>query len=337
MVEMNRRQMLGLAASVAGAGLFAPSVLRASEPVKIRFANFAGPTAFLTNDIFRPAFDAIEKDADGSIKIEIYSGGSLAKPAETYDAVRKGIADMGWSITSYTPGRFKAATIVELPFEAPNSLAASKGLWALKEADLLDGFQGVKVISVMSSGIQQTHANFAVKEMKDFAGHRVRASGATASMMWEVFDAIPIALPASSIAESLSKNTLSGSMNDWVALDTWGILEFVKWHLDVSLGSAPCFLTMNQRFFDALPEPARKAFEKHSGPLFNDFWSKQIDGENARIREKIKTLADHTIIEPDAAQVASWKQQTAKVADKWAAENPNGARALEIYRQAVVG
>lgn len=52
----------------------------------------------------------------------------------------------------------------------------------------------------------------------DLAGERVRAAGAAAAQMWEAFGAIPVALPVPDIAESLSKNTLSGCMNDWNGL-----------------------------------------------------------------------------------------------------------------------
>ncbi|MCA1300542.1 TRAP transporter substrate-binding protein [Stappia indica] len=329
MTELTKRQFLGLAAGAAA--LCAPSILRAAGPTKLRFTNFAGPTSFLTNGIFRPAFDAIEAASDGTLKIDIYSGGSLASAADTYDAVRRGIADMGWGVTSYTPGRFKTATLVELPFEALTSKSASQGLWKLYQEDLLDGFKGVEVFSVMSSGIQHCHSTKEIDSLDGLAGERVRAAGSTAAMMWEAFGAIPVSLPVSTIAESLSKNTLHGSMNDWNALETWGILDFVKWHIDVPLGSSPCFLTINKKVFDSLPEVAQTALREHGGQRFNDFWGEQLDGENRRLRAVVAEMTDHHILVPTAEQLGEWKKRIAPVTEKWVAENPNGERALELY------
>lgn len=334
MVSMSRRQFFGVAAA-GTAALCAPSIVRAKAPTTLRFTNFAGPTSFLTTGIFRPFFDKIEAASEGTLKIDIYSGGSLAGAKHTYDAVRKGIADMGWGVTSYTPGRFNVATIVELPFEAKDCATASHGLWTLYENDMLDGFKGVEVLSVMSSGIQHAHAAQPVKGLDDFDGLRVRAAGAAAAMMWEAFGAIPIALPVPAIAESLSKNTLNGSMNDWNALKTWGILEFLTAHVDVPMGSSPCFLTMNKAVFDGLPEPAKKALKDHSGPVFNGFWAAQLDGENQRLRADVAAMADHTIITPTADDMARWKATVAPVAEKWTGLVEDGPRILDTYLAAL--
>jgi TRAP-type C4-dicarboxylate transport system substrate-binding protein len=335
MKEINRRQVFGLTAgSIAAVGM--PAIVRAQAPVTLKFANFAGPTSFLTTGIFRPAFDAIEADSEGTLKIDIISGGSLAKAEDTYDAVRKGLADMGWSITSYTPGRFKTATIVELPFAARDCKTASHGLWRLHEQNLLDGFKGVEVFTVMSSGILLAHASKPITGLEGFKGERVRAAGAIASAMWESVGAIPIALPAPAVAESLSKNTLMGAMNDWNALQTWGIMEFVKWHLEAPLGSSPCFITVNKAVFDKLPAPAKAALQKHAGPRFNDFWGDRLEAENRRIRAVVAGMSDHTILTPTDAQIAQWKAMTASVTDKWIETAPDGRKALDVYHAALV-
>lgn len=335
MSKFTRREFFGATLAVGAMTLSAPAVLRAAGVARLRFANFAGPNAFMSTGIFRPWFDKIEAASEGTLKIDMYDGGSLAAAADVYDAVRKGIADLGWGVTSYTPGRFVAATVCELPFEAPSCAAASAGLWSAYEAGLLDGFKGVEIMAVMSSGIQHAHATKDFRMLADLKGERVRAAGAAAARMWEAFGAIPVSLPVSDIAESLSKNTLTGSMNDWNALQTWGIMEFVRYHVDVPLGSSPCFLTLNKDAFADLPEPAKAAIKAHSGPVFNAHWATQLDGENARLRGEVAKLADHTIHVPDAKAVAEAHAFLEPMRAAWVSATPNGQQVLDLFRKGV--
>lgn len=335
MNSFTRRQFLGTTLAAGTVVLAAPTVLRASGVTHLRFANFAGPNAFMSTGIFRPWFDKIEAASQGTLKIDMYDGGSLAAAADVYDAVRKGIADMGWGVTSYTPGRFVAATVCELPFEAPSCAAASAGLWSAYEAGLLDGFNGVEIMAVMSSGIQHPHASKDFKMPADLKGERVRAAGAAAARMWEAFGAIPVSLPVSEIAESLSKNTLTGSMNDWNALQTWGIMEFVRYHVDVPLGSSPCFLTLNKDSFADLPDPAKAAIKAHSGAAFNAHWAAGLDGENARLRGEVAKLANHTIHVPEAAAVTEAHAFLEPMRQAWVSATPNGQKVLDVFRKGI--
>lgn len=158
MKHLDRRTFIIGSLALGASAQAAPTILRAQAPTKLRFTNFADPTSFLSSGIFRLWFDRIQEAADGTIQIDMYDGGSLAAAPDVYDAVRKGIADLGWGVTGYTPGRFNAATVVELPFEAHSCASASAGLWAAYKADLLDGFRGAEILAVMSSGIQHVQA-----------------------------------------------------------------------------------------------------------------------------------------------------------------------------------
>ncbi len=65
----------------------------------------------------------INKRTDGVVTITLYPVGGLAPPAETYEAVTKGIADIGMSCLAYTMGRFPACELVDIPHGYPNGTA----------------------------------------------------------------------------------------------------------------------------------------------------------------------------------------------------------------------
>lgn len=265
----------------------------------------------------------------------MYSGGSLVKAEESFDAVRRGLVDMAWGVTGYTPGRFKVADIPEIPFEANNVLEASSGVWALHENDLMDGFEDVYVFGLVSSGILTAHSVKEIQSLDDFKGERIRAAGPLASAAVEALGIIPVGLPVPQTAENLSKRTLTGSLNDWNAVFTWQVLDFVKWHIDAPLGSSSVFVVINKKKFDALPEAAKAALEKHGGKTFVSRWSEGLENENMRLKQDLLERDDHVIITPTADEISGWKQTVAPVISEWITTVPEGQRVWDVYTQAI--
>lgn len=307
----------------------------ANKPTTLRFSNFAGPTSFLTTGIFEPLVEDIEADSDGTLKIQIFSGGTLVKPEDAFDAVRRGLVDMAWSLTGYNPGRFKAAGVTEIPFQAQNVYEGSAGVWALYENNLMDGFDDVYVFGLSSSAVALLHSGKAATSLDDFRGERVRAAGPLASASIEALGLIPIGLPASQVAENLSKRVLAGSANDWVALQTWQITDFVKHHLDVPLGAATAYVVINKRKFDSLPEAARAALSKHGGQAFVTRWSESLEHENQRIKSEIIKGDGHVLVSPTSEELAIYKEKVQKVVDGWIASMANGEEIWDVYTRAI--
>lgn len=307
----------------------------AAKPTTFKFSNFAGPTSFLTTGIFEPLLEDIAADSDGTLKIQMYSGGTLVKPEDAFDAVRRGVVDMAWGLTGYTPGRFKAAGVTEFPFQAANVAEGSSGVWALYEAGLMDGLDDVYVFGLASSAVGLLHSGREITSLDDLKGERVRAAGPLVSASIEELGLTPVGLPASQVAENLSKRVLAGSVNDWVAMYAWQIADSVKWHVDVPLGAATAFVVINKKKFDRLPEEAKAALTKHSGSAFVERWSSSLETENDRIKQEILADEDHKLITPSAEDLARYQESVKKVINEWVATTPNGEKIWETYTQAI--
>lgn len=313
---------------------FSASVL-ANKPTTLRFSNFAGPTSFLTQGIFEPLLEDIETDSDGTLKIQMFSGGTLVKPEDAFDAVRRGLVDMAWSLTGYNPGRFKAAGVTEVPFQAENVQEASAGVWALYENDLMDGFDDVYVFGLSSSAVALLHSGKKSSSLEDFKGERVRAAGPLASASIEALGLTPIGLPASQVAENLSKRVLAGSANDWVALQTWQIADFVKYHIDVPLGATTAYVVINKRKFDSLPEAAKAALDKHGGQAFVNRWSESLEAENQRVKAEVLQDDAHVVVTPTPEQLEGYKATVQDVVNEWIAATPNGKEIWDVYTNTI--
>lgn len=320
----------GLALTVVSSSVFA-----GSQSTTLRFSNIAGPTSFMTTDLFGDYFEEIEERTDGKLKIKMFSGGTLVSAKDTFDAVEQGLVDMAWGVTSYTPGRFRELEVAEVPLYASDIYEASVGLWTLYEKGLVKGFENVHVFAILSSGIQRLHSTKPLGSFTALEGERYRAAGPLAAKSLEAFGADPVALAVPSIAENLSKNVLTGSINDWNAVFTWGIADYVKWHLDVPFGSSPVFITINKRKYNALPEDVRQVLNEMGGRNFIRYWSDSLGGENERLREQVASSDQDEITVPPGKEMEVWKARLMPVIEEWSENVANGQQVWETYLDAV--
>ena len=305
----------------------------AQDITTLKFGTFVGPTAFLNVKIFEPWFKQIESDSGGRLKVEFLSGGSAGKPQETMDAVRAGIVDIGWSVTSYNPGRFNAAGVSELPLLINGTVQGSKGMAALYEAGLLDGFDGVKVLGVGTADVARLHHTRDIDGLAGFKGAKVRAAGAVLSDMLNRIGATPVGMPIPTVAESLAKNVLDGAASDWFALDGFRLIDVTKTHVDIALGASGIYLVMNQAKYDQLSAEVKAAFDKHTVADFAKFWGERLETESNRVREVVANKEGHRIIEPNADEKAMWEANANEAIAAWSSANINGPAVLETFKK----
>ncbi len=136
----------------------------------------------------------IEKRSDGRVKINIFSGGTLAKADETYNAVSAGIADIGMSCFAYTRGRFPVMEAIDLPLGYPDgktaTLVANEFYKKMTPAELDD----VKVLYLHAHGPGLLHTKKPVTTLEQIKGLKVRSTGLSAKVV-SALGGVPVAMP----------------------------------------------------------------------------------------------------------------------------------------------
>ncbi|MBC7152682.1 MAG: TRAP transporter substrate-binding protein [Rhizobium sp.] len=320
-----------IAATFFFAGLTVATTALAQE-VTLRFASFPGPTNFLNTGLLEPWFKKLEDESGGKLKVEFLMGGSAAAPAEVFDSVEAGLFDIGWSITSYNPGRFAAAGVTELPLLASGSSESSAAIAALYDKGLIDGFDNVKVIGIATADIARLHHADEISGLSDFKGAKVRAAGNVLSAMITATGATPVGMPAPSIAEALSKNVVDAAAADWFAVEGFSLLDVTRSHVDIPLGTTAMYVVMNQATYDSLPPEIRKVFDDNPPSAFAAFWGAGLEKESLRVRSVVETTPGHRIITPTEGELAEWGVAADGVIAEWVEATPNGAAVLEGYR-----
>ena len=154
------------------------------------------------------------------------------------------MADLGWVVLPYTPGRFDDTEIVGLPFVTSNATEASVALHRLYAEGALVGFEGLKMLAVGATPPVVIHANKPVRLPADLKGKRVRASGDHLTRVIEALGGAPVQVGGGQIAESLSRGVVDMTLNNWGFVGDFKVNEVSSQHLDLPLGAVAVGIVM---------------------------------------------------------------------------------------------
>jgi TRAP-type C4-dicarboxylate transport system substrate-binding protein len=319
-----RRALITLAGTAAG--LCMPAV-RAAGPSKLKFTSFEPPMAAITSRVLTPLAADISANSGGTVQIDMFAGGTLGRnPLQQLKLVTDGVADLGWIVLPYTPGRFDDTDIVGLPFLCNNSLEASVALNRLYAQGALVGFDGLKMLAVAATPPVVIHANQPVRLPGDLKGKRVRVSGDHITQVIEALGGAPVQVGGGQIAEAMSRGVVDMTLNNWGFVGDFKINEVSSHHFEVPLGAVAVGVVMKQDRYDALPQPARAAIDRFSGEVLARKIGTVFDEIEKTVRDRVAKSGRNTVVAPSAAEVAEWKRMIEPVNERWRTAKPRNQR-----------
>jgi len=307
-----------------------------SETVELKLATFDTPTGFANSKIFGPWAESLNKEAKDMFHITIYAGGTLGRnPLKQLQLARDGVADISWIIPSYTPGIFLDDAIVEVPFLAKTAFDSSLAFYKMWEKGLLRGYD--LVVPLMIAGAQQyaIHTTFPVKSPKDLKGKKIRAIGKMQNYMAKALDFVPVGMPVTEVAESLSRDLLQGTLNEWNGARTFKIDEVAKYHCMVPLGTVTFLMGMNKEKFNSLSPEAQAILIKHREPLVRD-WGRKMDEDLAKYHQKILNDKQHHVYTPSGKDLEEWKTVLQPAVEEWTKAQGNGKELINAYEEELI-
>ena len=147
----------GLAVATLLAGT---SSMALAQEVTLKLHQFLPAQASVPRLILDVWADKVEADSDGRIKIDRYPSMQLGgRPPELVDQMMDGVADIIWTVTGYTPGRFPRPEAFEMPFTMTNGEDPSRAYWQYVEKKLLDqDAQELKQLAGRMKGPRTKHS-----------------------------------------------------------------------------------------------------------------------------------------------------------------------------------
>lgn len=302
--------------SCAAAGAIAVSAFAAqAADVTLTISSWAPPTHGVNAILWPALIEEMEAATDGRVTAEIKYG--LASPPAQYDLILDGAADVAWIFHGYTPGRFVATKMIEIPGYEGNAEAASVAHWRAHEEFFapLNEHRGVKLIGLMTHGPGTLHTNADVTSLADIANMKLRIGGGVSSDVGTALGATAINVPAPKVYETLASNAADGVMMPMEGKASFRLYEVARNTYRVPGGfyRGSFSLILSEDAWDRISAEDQAAlndvFGENLSRIAGAMWD-TIDGVGM---EALDAAADNTLREANDADAAAWAELTAPI------------------------
>lgn len=239
---------------------------------ELKLHHWLPPQAMVARDIIVPWTERVMSSSQGAIKVKVFPSLQLGgAPQQLPDQAKNGVVDFALGLPSYTPGRFPRLEVFELPtvFNG-DPLSTGLAIANMTSGPLAKDFTGViPVMQGVHAGNVMHCKDKAIRTLDDFKGLKIRTPNRTGSYMLEELGAIPVGMPVTQVAESLSKGVIDCAALPWEIAGTFKIHELTKFHTsldkDGRFGTAVIFVLMNKNVYEKLPKKGKAAIDANIG------------------------------------------------------------------------
>jgi TRAP-type C4-dicarboxylate transport system substrate-binding protein len=266
----------------------------------------------------------------------MYPGGALGPAPATFQRVKAGVADIGYSLQGFTSDQFPRTLLVEIPDVAQDNVTATRKLWAVYDL-IKDDYPGVKVIALLSTGpnVIITRDKL-VRGPDDIKGLRLRVPSKLLGEVLTAVGASPVFMNITEVYNAVQTGVLAGVTTGTSAIRGFKLGEVIRYYNDYAFGVSPQFVVMNQASYDKLSPEHKKIIDDTTGLNFSLKGAKVYDDEaSIQLKEEVDRGRGQAIT-VTAAERALWDKAIKPAMDKAAAEHKgiDAARILDAMRKA---
>ncbi|MBA4417748.1 MAG: C4-dicarboxylate ABC transporter substrate-binding protein [Syntrophus sp. (in: bacteria)] len=285
----------------------APVASSAEKVISLNYSNFF-PALHKNSILIDQWCKEVGKRTNGRVKVAHFPGGTLTPAAQTYDNVVKGIADIGFSVFSYTRGKFPLMEVIDLPLGCKSGATATGMINAFYAKFKPKELDEVKVIYLHAHGPGIVHAKKPVTKLEDMKGLKLRATG-LASKIVSALGATPVGTTMPETYDALRTGIVDGSMAPFEALKgfRWGeVINYSTADYGAAYSSG-FFVVMNKAKWNSLPPDVQNIFEEVSQEWIvkqANLWD-EIDKEGLEFTKKRGNKVIYLSKEEDARWAAA--------------------------------
>ena len=315
---------------------FALAASSSSAQEVLKFGGVLPPQNPIVTKALQPWMRAVEKDSGGAVTVHEFWGGALVRsPAKQLESVLNGLQDASYISAAYTQHLFPEVSIVAYPYIVRDGLEASYVLWRLYEKGMLSGFEDLYLPAIFTNDHAGIHLGKRIESFDQIEGLKIRISGPDEAEILKALGAVPVAMNINMGAESIHRGVVDGTFNAWAATDAFRMTRVMKSWIDEPLGVRPLMVVVAKRAYDKLPEPARRAIDKHSGLPFVTKNAEVLDELGRKLRKEARADPTMNVIELPEAEAAKVAARFKPMIDEWIAKTPNGAKVYAALQEAL--
>jgi TRAP-type C4-dicarboxylate transport system substrate-binding protein len=259
----------------------------------------------------------LEKRTNGRVKVNYYPAGTLVPAPQSYDAVTKGISDVGNHVLGYTVGRFPLTEVLDLPLGYPNNTVPTKLANAFYAKFQPKEFNDVKILwfHAQAPGIVHTKTK-PITKLEDLKGMKMRTYGSNAKLM-SLLGGTPVAMPMTDVYDALSRGVAEGLMCAYEATEGFRFGDQLKFSTEnyATSYSAVFAIVMNKDKWNSLPPDIQKIIDTMSTEYIEKYaamWDDiEISGKAYLVKRgnKINTLSNE--------EQAKWVEKAQPIFDDY--------------------
>jgi len=242
----------------------------------------------------------IEKRTDGKVKITVYPAGTLTKAPQCYDGVVNGLSDIGMSCFAYYPSGLVATRVATEMVRKYNPKEVS----------------GVHVLYIHAHGPGILASRKPVRELKDLAGMKVRATGLSSKIVQSI-GGTPVAMSQPETYEALQKGVVEATFCPVETLKGWKQGEVINSITDTSVigYTTAMFVVMNKSAWESLSPELQEVFNQVSDEWVDKHgqaWD-QADEEGMVFITKL----EREVIKLSEEEKQQWKAAVQPILDEY--------------------
>lgn len=263
-------------ATLVGAGLLAAFAVQPAAADTFRFA--VGFPSGAPVEAAKKYAEAVQEYTDKKHRVRIFEL-SLLNHSEMSEGIGKGLADVGYLLTAYSPSDYPYSNMgadLSMVMALDNRVEEQEGYaysGAMLEYIMLncdecqDEFSKNNQVytSVVSTPSYVMFCNDPVDSVESVKGKRLRTSGAPWARWARAFDAQPVALPVGEVYEALSQGVVDCSFLSPTELTNFNLIEVVRnitTDVPGGLYAAGGASTLNKSKWDKFSVEEKEAFLK---------------------------------------------------------------------------
>ncbi|MCM5704860.1 TRAP transporter substrate-binding protein [Larsenimonas salina] len=329
---MGLRRSLAVALSASALALTATASQAANT---LRLASFWPASSQISTHIIDDWIDTVQKESDGSLKVQLFPSQTLAKADHSYQATVKGIADITITAQGYTAGRFPLTQIVELPgisHSARQGSCVAQTLLDQQDA-VAKEYRDSHVLFLFTTGPGFINTkDTLVKTPDDLAGLRIRRPTTVVGDILSSLGAQPVGMPAPDMYTSMQRGVIDGVTLPWEGMKTFHLNELAHKHTEMPLYSLVFVATMSDRAYKRLTPEQRKVIDNNSGMRWAKKAGEVFDTIDSQGRAEAVKAGDQIVTIDNPLEDAQWKGPLNAVIKKYLSElNGKGLPADAIY------
>jgi TRAP-type C4-dicarboxylate transport system substrate-binding protein len=289
------------------------------DPATINFS-FGFPEGHpVYQEVFLPWADEVNAATDGTVTIEFFPGGALGPPPTEYERIVSGGTDVGWSLTAYTPGRFPASEVVEIPYSFESAVQGTEALWTLYEEfpEFQAEYDDTKVLGLMVHDVGALWSSTdPMLGIDDVQGKSFRSAGPSVNRLITALGATPVNMPVTELFDAMDKGTVDGTVIAASALTDFNLTPLISSGILCDCYVLNFFVNMNLAKWDSLSPAQQAAIEELSGREFSVRAAEVFD-RGYQLALEDAEAAGVQLVELEGEEAARWDEAGDIATQQW--------------------